>query len=127
MSASILYAGDDDLTGAAAYLGGVMTHHGLEFDHVRSDNDMPDGAMSGRKLLILSDYPAARFTPGLLDRAVELVRDGMGLLMIGGWESFRGQSGLYQSTALADVLCVEMADGDDRVNCDQPCIMAKMI
>jgi len=123
MTASILYAGDDDLSGAAAYLGGVMAHYGLDFDHVPSSADMPDGALDGRKLLILSDYPAARFAPGRLDRVVELTRGGMGLLMIGGWESFTGQSGLYGPTPLAAALCVEMSAADDRVNCDQPCVM----
>ena len=36
MPGDICYLGDDNLQGAAAYLGGIMLHFGLEFDYVPS-------------------------------------------------------------------------------------------
>jgi uncharacterized membrane protein len=46
--------------------------------------------------------------------------------MIGGWESFRGQSGGYERSPLADALPVAMQSSDDRVNCAQPCLVNKV-
>ncbi len=37
MPGKICYLGDDHLQGAAAYLAGIMLHHGLAFDYVPSD------------------------------------------------------------------------------------------
>jgi len=125
MSRSILYLGDDDLTAAAGYLGGVLTHYGMDFDHVPSDVELPDEAASGRKLMIVSDYPAANFRQGQLHRIAEKTAEGMGLLMIGGWESFAGRDVQYTHTPLAEALCVTMSDSDDRVNCPQPCLVEK--
>jgi uncharacterized membrane protein len=49
----------------------------------------------------------------------------MGLLMIGGWESYTGLGGDYGKTALGEVLPVAMAERDDRVNCPQPCLVQR--
>jgi uncharacterized membrane protein len=75
---------------------------------------------------VISDYPARNFTGDQLDRIVERVRAGAGLLMIGGWESFTGFGGDYQKTVLREVLPVLMQAEDDRVNCAQPCLAAKV-
>jgi phosphoglycolate phosphatase-like HAD superfamily hydrolase len=40
METRILYAGDTRLDGAAAYLAGVLTHAGLLFDYVASDEPL---------------------------------------------------------------------------------------
>lgn len=55
--------------------------------------------------------------PNALELIKTYVANGGGLLMIGGYLSFMGIEGKanYKHTALADVLPVEMLDGDDRV------------
>jgi uncharacterized membrane protein len=46
--------------------------------------------------------------------------------MFGGWESFHGRLGEYHASPLAEVLPVEMCNGDDRRNCAQPCLINKV-
>ena len=48
MPAKICYLGDDNLQGAAAYLGGIMLHFGLEFDYVPS-TEAAAGELSPRR------------------------------------------------------------------------------
>lgn len=128
MTQPILYLGDDALDRAAAYLGGVLTHAGLDFDHAPSDRDVDDALLDDRRsLYIISDFPVKRFGSGQMERIVEDVRErGAGLVMIGGWESFHGAAGEYNGTPIADVLPVEIAESDDRVNCPQPCLVKKL-
>lgn len=126
MPAPILYYGDTHLRNAAAYLAGVLTAGGLEFDYRPSDHTLTgDDLLDPRALVILSDYPAARVAPGLQHRLVELVSDGCGLLMIGGWESFHGLGGDWDGTAIAKVLPVEVGPEDDRLNSDQPLVVRR--
>jgi hypothetical protein len=122
----VCYLGDDDLGLAAVYLAGVMTHYGIAFDYVPSPQS-PATDFTARRyaLYVLSDYPAARWQAGQLEHVVECVRGGSGLLMLGGWESFHGRLGEYHRTPLAAALPVRMGDGDDRVNCAQPCLVHK--
>lgn len=122
----ICYLGDDDLGGAAVYLAGIMTHFGLPFDHVRS-TDRPDADFCSRRygLYVLSDYPNQQFEPGQLEHIAACVRQGSGLAMFGGWESFHGRLGEYHRSPLVDVLPVKMADEDDRRNYAQPCLIKK--
>ena len=68
-------------------------------------------------LVVLSDYRAGHLSDSHQDtitRAVE--RDGRGLLMIGGWASFGGPHGSYYGSKIAELLPVEIAPEDDRVN-----------
>jgi len=124
MLAKICYLGDDHLGGAAAYLAGIMQWAGLSFDYVPSADRPPDD-FSARQyaLYVLSDYPAARFSPAQMEHVRRCVEQGSGLLMIGGWESFFGRSGEYHGTVLADVLPVTLRSEDDRANCAQPCLV----
>jgi uncharacterized membrane protein len=124
--AAILYLGDTSLAGAAGYLAGLMTSCGLGYDYVPSDAAVAGDALGGRRLIVLSDYPAKLLTAPLQARVVELVRAGTGLLMIGGWESFCGFGGDWAGTAVGDALPVEIARADDRVNCDQPALATKV-
>ena len=126
MLARVCYLGDDDLRGAAIYLAGIMTHFGLAYDHVPSP-EPPDAAFGSRRyaLYVLSDYPRARLADEHLDHLARCVRDGSGLVMIGGWESFHGRLGEYHQTPLAEVLPVSMLAEDDRRNCAQPCLVRK--
>jgi uncharacterized membrane protein len=120
----ICYLGDDDPGGAAMYLCGIMAHYGLPYDHVPSSQSPPDSFLARQyALYVLSDYPAARFSPAQFAHLVECVGAGSGLAMLGGWESFFGRSGQYHRSPLAEVLPVEMADRDDRRNCAQPCLI----
>lgn len=79
-------------------------------------------------LIILSDIGAdtLQLTPAVTKGVVdvnrcrllkEYVQTGGALGMVGGYMSFSGKGGMarYKNTALADVLPVEMVDGDDRV------------
>ena len=123
----ICYLGDDDFSGAAIYLAGIMRHFGLAYDHVPSSASPPetfDSVQYG--LYVISDYPAERFAAGQLERLADCVRQGAGLVMLGGWESFHGRVGEYHRTKLAEVLPVVMADRDDRRNFAQPCLVQQV-
>ena len=90
----VCYLGDDDATRAAAYLCGVMTNKGIDFDRVDSGFAPGDDFLSKRyALYVLSDYAAASFKPGQLEHIVDAVKNGSGLLMLGGWESYYGRLG----------------------------------
>jgi uncharacterized membrane protein len=125
MGKSVLYLGDTTLEGAGAYLAGVMSYHNSSFDYLPSDRRF-DSALFNNKYqaIIISDYPAGNFSNEQMDTIVEKVAEGMGLLMIGGWESFAG--GQYTETALSEVLPVIMQAEDDRVNCFAPCLVEKV-
>lgn len=120
----ILYLGDTSLTTAAAYLAGVMHHAGLAFRYHPSDQpttaaDIPDDL----HLVVLSDYMARMLEPAAHERIVQRVEVGMGLLMLGGWESFGGLGGDWAGTPVGDILPVHITAGDDRVNCPQPAMV----
>ncbi|NQV25623.1 MAG: hypothetical protein HQ518_14785 [Rhodopirellula sp.] len=117
----VLYCGDTSLDGAAAYLAGLMSNWGWDFIYVASDRqlavvDIPQNC----SLFVFSDYPAKQIDIALQTQIVEMVRNGAGLLMIGGWESYHGLGGNWNGTPIAAVLPVDIADHDDRRNCDQP-------
>ena len=126
MSAKICYLGDGTLQTAAAYLGGIMLHHGFEFDYVPSDQPPPADFASRRyPLYVVSDYPAAMFGRATMSHVARSVEQGSGLLMLGGWESYYGRLGEYHASPLADVLPVVMRQSDDRRNSAQPCLVNK--
>lgn len=119
-----LYFGDDDMTRAAAYLSGVMTHFDIPYERVDSTQTPPDDLDSTRyDGYILSDYPRKNFKSGRLERLRDAVAEGAGLLMLGGWESYHGRLGEYHDSPLVDVLPVEMAKEDDRCNFAQPIML----
>ncbi len=127
----VLYLGDDTLETAAGYLGAVMQHAGIGFDYGRSDQ--PAGGLPAfrdrdkynrfYRLLVLSDYPATMLSKDAESRVLRAVESGTGLLMIGGWESFHGSGGNYDSSGLSTALPVEIGSEDDRMNCSEPCIV----
>ncbi|MCX6137412.1 MAG: glutamine amidotransferase [Ignavibacteriales bacterium] len=120
----ILYAGDDDLDRAAQYLGSIIGEQGYTFDYIASPLRFPDGVrLSTYNLLILSDYPSARFSNTQLNNIAQYVLEGGSLLMVGGWESFSGLQKEYNQTPLADILPVRMKPGDDRRNVSQGCVV----
>jgi uncharacterized membrane protein len=60
-----------------------------------------------------------------MERIVRQVRGGMGLLMIGGWDSFQGSGGFYSGTVIEEILPVEISAEDDRMNSPYPCLVHK--
>ncbi len=123
---NVLYLGDTALDRAASYLAGVMKHYGISFDYHASDEKFNDELFDNNyQAVIISDYPAENFSQSQLERLSRQISNGMGLVMIGGWESFTGANGEYTNTILRDVLPVLMKEGDDRINCPQPCLVEK--
>jgi uncharacterized membrane protein len=122
----ILYCGDTGLREAASYLAGVMAHFSIPFDYLASNQKFEDELpLRPYKGIILSDYPSRNFSPDQLLKLKERVRQGMGLLMIGGWASFTGMNREYTETGLREALPVLMEGEDDRVNSWQPCVIEK--
>lgn len=122
----VCYLGDDALDRAAVYLSGIMTHFEIPFEYVSSTESLPPDFEPDRySLFILSDYPHKKFLETQLERIVESVEKGIGLLMIGGWESFHGQLGEYHESSLKSVLPVEMRNSDDRRNYSQPVLIRR--
>lgn len=120
VASSILYCGDTDQNGAAAYLSGLMTSFGWNFDYVPSHVAMSADLLDpSRRLLILSDYLSAMFDDACQRKAVELIEHGCALLMIGGWESYHGFGGNWDGTPIGNALPVEIVSTDDRVNFPQ--------
>ncbi len=127
MTEKILYAGDTSLTTAASYLAGILASSGLEFDYLASDQPIrPALSDSKHALYIISDYPVNNWQDEDFNAVIEAVTSGVGLLMLGGWESFHGLAGQYNNSPLAQLLPVEMLDSDDRVNSSQPWVIEKL-
>jgi hypothetical protein len=124
MTSSILYCGDTDLTTAASYLAGLMTHWGWHYEYVPSHVPLSGQHLDRQHaLFIFSDYPASQAAEPWQQTVVERVRDGAGLLMIGGWESFHGMGGNWDGTAIGQALPVDISDGDDRCNFAQGALL----
>ena len=123
----ICYLGDDHLQGAAAYLAGILLHHGLAFDYVPSGESPPRGfrldALRGLRDQRLPGRAIGRCGH---DNMAARVEQGAGLVMLGGWESFHGRLGEYHQSPLAAVLPVTMQSCDDRRNFAQPCLIEKV-
>lgn len=116
----VLYCGDATLATGACYLGGVMTYAGISFDYVPMADRFPEELLDhDYPLIVLSDYPSGNFRPEALRRIAGKVDKGASLLMIGGWESFHGLVGNYDSSPLSTVLPVECLAEDDRINWPQ--------
>lgn len=123
MKPCICYFGDDELSGPAAYLAGVMGYCGFAYDHIPSRKPVPNDVLDiPYALYVISDYPSAGFSVAQLERLVEHVERGSGLLMIGGWESYFGRVGEYINRPIARALPVYLMFSDDRVNCPQGCV-----
>jgi uncharacterized membrane protein len=117
----VLYCGDTSLDSAAAYLAGLMSSWSWDFTYVASNQKLTANVISQEcNLFVFSDYPAEQVNDSLQGQIVERVNTGAGLLMIGGWESYHGLGGNWDGTPIASALPVEIADKDDRRNCDQP-------
>jgi len=113
----VLYFGDGTLSTSARYLAGVLTYFRTPFDHVPTARRFTGGALRrGYTLFILSDYPSKNISRAIQREIAQKVKEGAGLLMIGGWSSFRGVDGHYRGTPIGRVLPVAISRQDDRVN-----------
>jgi uncharacterized membrane protein len=119
----ILYCGDNNLNSAAAYLAGIMQNANFNFKYRDSNTALVAEDLSECECLILSDYPSQNIDEVIEETIIEKVKNGMGIVMIGGWESFHGKNGEYNHRKLNEVLPVECLNEDDRVNFSQPCLM----
>lgn len=121
MTTRALYCGDTALNGAASYLASLLTLWGIPFDYVPSDQPLSLSRIpSSGDLFIFSDYPAGHVDPDVSKEILDRVSAGAGLLMIGGWESFRGLGGHWDQSPLGNALPVSISSEDDRMNCDGP-------
>ncbi len=124
---NLLYLGDTHLQAAAAYLAGLMHHWSWTFDYFPSDaQPLPEELAGDYGLIILSDFPAANLGEEAQHALLDQVAGGAGLLMIGGWESFHGLGGAWDGTPIGNVLPVEIANRDDRRNCDVPVLVRRL-
>ncbi len=67
-------------------------------------------------VMILSDAPSDSLGKKRMEVIKECTKEGMGLGMIGGWESFTGLIGNYKNTPIEEVLPVDCLPKDDRRN-----------
>ncbi len=126
MKNSILYLGDTQLNQAGCYLAGIMTYCGIGFDYLASDEPISDSLLDmPYRAIIISDYPSSNFTASQLNQLQKLVSNGMGLFMIGGWDSYHGLGGFYNTTILSEILPVIMSGSDDRINSSSPSLVVK--
>jgi uncharacterized membrane protein len=126
MNAPVLYMGDTSLETAASYLAGILKTFQIDFDYVSSSQRCPDHLLDKEyRAVILSDYPAANFSSSQLTLLKTKIANGLGFVMIGGWDSFVGQGGNYNTTNLSEILPVAMQKTDDRVNWSGPCVVEK--
>jgi hypothetical protein len=118
---AVLYLGDTELAGAASYLAGVLAAGGLSYAYVPSAEQPPSGLLASEsaRLVVLSDYPASQLSAADVELLKRRVDAGLGLLMLGGWESYRGTDGKWDQSPLSELLPVHIEREDDRVNYDQ--------
>ena len=120
----ILFCGDDDIDLAARYLAAILNAEGYDLDYVPSALAFPDAIqIRAYSLIIFSDYPRARIPDHRMEQISDHVLTGGSFLMIGGWESFRGEKGEYRHSPLEKILPVCLENSDDRHNHDQGIIV----
>ena len=103
-----------------------MHFYHIGFDYLASSQKFDPSLLANNyAAIVISDWPADNFSEQQLKTIAEKVHAGMGLLMIGGWESFTGVNRGYTDTVLKEVLPVVMQATDDRVNCYQVCLIEK--
>lgn len=122
----VAYLGDTACPGAASYLCGIMTYHGVSFTYTDSSTP-PSQEIFNRNtcLYILSDYESSMFSQQSMEQLCSRVADGAGLIMLGGWESYHGLGGDWDTTPLAELLPVKIMPTDDRRNCSQLMLVRK--
>ena len=91
---------DDSIASPA---GGVLAASGLDVTSVRPA-DVDASALTQFDAVVMANTAAKSLSPGLMTSLLDYVRDGYGLVVTGGPQSFA--AGGYEGTALDDVLPV---------------------
>lgn len=108
----------------------IIVEHMCNWDALKSFPETPEAIAAKYDVVILSDceqecivlYPWERMQdtpmgPNRVESIREFVRNGGGLMMVGGWESFTGRRGIgnWGNTAVEEALPVKCLDvNDDR-------------
>jgi hypothetical protein len=100
---------------SARYLTGTCARAGIGVRHIEAREPLARLDQEW-DVVLFSDYPARQLGTAAAAAIVRRVNDGAGLVMVGGWASFSGKGDGYRGTALAAVLPVACAEGDDRRN-----------
>jgi uncharacterized membrane protein len=109
----ILLLGEMEFT--SGYLKTVCEIKNWQVDIIYS-NMVPERIDSSYDLFILSDYPYSRLGVEFDIQIVNHVKNGKGLVMIGGWSSFTGKDGNYGHAEIGKILPVKCLKKDDRIN-----------
>lgn len=113
----VLYAGDSPAGGPANYLLAVLRRLKARVVHVPPGKILRPALFRQRfDAFILSDF-SRKDMPAAAQRAIgRQVKEGAGLLMVGGWGSFNGPFGKWKGSLVERLLPVACVSGDDRLN-----------
>jgi len=114
----ILYAGDGPIGGAANYLYGVLRTVTAQIVHLDPGQILDPDLLKKNHfdLLILSDFSCQSMPMESQKIALEQFKQGMGVLMVGGWGSFSGPFGNWHGSVIEEILPIHCKKGDDRTN-----------
>lgn len=113
----ILYAGDSPVGGAANYLLGVLGWMKADVTHLPPSEILtPAVAKKEYDAILLSDFSKKNLPEDSEKLLIEKVRQGTGLMMIGGWGSYSGPFGGWKGSRIEDILPVTCLGKDDRTN-----------
>lgn len=117
MGMNVLYAGDSPVGGPANYLLGILAFLKARVTHIPPGKTLTPTYFKTRyDAILLSDF-SKKHLPAESERAlVRQVKEGTGLLMIGGWGSFSGPFGGWKGSLVEKLLPVSCLGRDDRVN-----------
>ncbi len=117
----VIYIGDKPRD--SRYLNAVMHLSEIESEYYYPEEENrllqildKKSAISKYDVIILSDAPSERLGKRRMKTITECVKEGTGLGMIGGWESFTGIEGNYKNTPIEEILPVKCLSEDDRRN-----------
>lgn len=112
----VLYAGDSPVGGASNYLLGVLRAMRAQVLHIPPSVVLRPRDLARRyDAVIFSDFPAHRAPLVAQQVLARQIRDGTGLLMVGGWASFSGLQGGWRGSVIEELLPVLCLKRDDRV------------
>lgn len=109
--------------GSARYLEKALEHEDIDVE-VRGPRGLPSTADDYRKydMVLVSDVPAHFMNPGQMSALDKYVREGGGLVMAGGEDSFG--SGGYQGSRIEQIMPVRF---DSETTKDQPDIALMLV
>lgn len=113
----VLYAGDSPVGGPANYLLGILRFLGANFVHLPPSRVLSPTLLKKQfNAIILSDF-SRDHAPAVSQKLIgRQVKEGTGLLMIGGWGSFSGPYGKWHGSLVEGLLPVSCLNRDDRLN-----------